>query len=90
MPWTKPNGCCALELEPVALDLSALTTLKRSDDREISLARLIRTRTGVPNEWIARKLSGLSQQCEPSAGTTSNREFAEIEALTPERRTASA
>ena len=31
--------------------------LKRSDRRKIALTRLLRGRTAVPNEWIARELT---------------------------------
>lgn len=43
-------------LQHVALERSALGTLKRSDPRKIAIARLIRGRTAVPNQWIAREL----------------------------------
>ena len=44
-------------LKEMALDRAALAELKRSDRRKVALARLIRSRTTVPNEWIARELS---------------------------------
>ena len=34
-----------------------LVKLKRSDPRKLAIARLIRGRTSVPNQWIARELS---------------------------------
>lgn len=36
---------------------SDLVKLKRSDPRKLAIARLIRSRTSVPNQWIARELS---------------------------------
>jgi hypothetical protein len=44
-------------LREMSLERSSLATLKRSDRRKIGLARLIRSRTAVPNPWIARELS---------------------------------
>jgi putative transposase len=46
-----------LGLEQFALKRSALAGLKRSDPRKIAIARLIRARTAVANEWIARELA---------------------------------
>ena len=34
-----------------------LMQLKRSDSRKLAIARLIRNRTSVPNQWIVRELS---------------------------------
>ena len=57
-----------LSLEEVALERSALPDLKRSDPRKNAIARLIRSRTAVPNKWIARELglghaSSVSRYC---------------------------
>ena len=35
----------------------ALSGLKRNDPRKIAIARVIRARTAVTNEWIARELA---------------------------------
>lgn len=47
---------------------SELTQLKRSDARKLAIARLIRSRTSVPNQWIVRELclghvSNVSRYC---------------------------
>ena len=34
----------------------SLGSLKKNDQRKLAIARLIRRRTTVPNEWIARSL----------------------------------
>ena len=44
-------------LEQLALERSALAGLKRSDPGKIAVAPLIRARTAVANEWIARELA---------------------------------
>ncbi len=36
---------------------SELAELKRNDPRKVAMAQLIRSRTSVPNRWIARELS---------------------------------
>ena len=51
---------------------SDLDKLKRNDPRKLAIARLIRTRTSVPNKWIAAKLalghvSGVSRYCSHRA-----------------------
>ncbi len=46
-----------LGLEELALEQSGLEALRRSDPRKIAIARLIRSRTAVPNDWIARELA---------------------------------
>ena len=55
-------------LEQVALERTALPALKRNDPRKIAIALLIRGRTAVANEWIARELalghvSSVSRYC---------------------------
>ena len=44
-------------LKQLALERSALSGLKRNDPRKIAIARVIRARTAVTNEWIARELA---------------------------------
>ena len=49
-----------------------LDKLKRNDPRKLAIARLIRSRTSVPNKWIAAKLalghvSGVSRYCSRRA-----------------------
>lgn len=36
---------------------SELASLKRNDSRKLAIARLIRERTRVPNQWIAREFA---------------------------------
>lgn len=57
------------------IDRGDLVKLKRSDPRKLAIARLIRTRTSVPNKWIADELSlghvsGVSRYCSKSRGET--------------------
>ncbi len=47
-------------LEQLALERSALAALKRSDPGKIAIARVIRARTAVAKEWIARELRSAS------------------------------
>ncbi len=44
-------------MEYLGLEETELKAIKRNDVRKVALARLIRTRTSVPNQWIARELS---------------------------------
>jgi hypothetical protein len=49
-----------------------LMQLKRSDPRKLAIARLIRSRTSVPNQWIVRHLSlghvsNVSRYCSATA-----------------------
>lgn len=44
-------------LEHLGLEETELRAMKRNDERKLALARLIRTRTSVSNQWIARELS---------------------------------
>lgn len=49
-----------------------LIQLKRSDSRKLAIARIIRRRTSVPNQWIVRELSlghvsNVSRYCSPTA-----------------------
>ena len=49
-----------------------LMQLKRSDSRKLAIARLIRNRTSVPNQWIVRELSlghvsNVSRYCSRTA-----------------------
>jgi hypothetical protein len=49
-----------------------LMQLKRSDSRKLAIARLIRSRTSVPNQWIVRELSlghvsNVSRYCSATA-----------------------
>jgi hypothetical protein len=49
-----------------------LMPLKRSDPRKLAIARLIRSRTSVPNQWIVRQLSlghvsNVSRYCSATA-----------------------
>jgi REP element-mobilizing transposase RayT len=55
-------------IEYLRLDERELRTSKKNDPRKVALAKLIRTRTSVPNEWIARQLclghaSSISRYC---------------------------
>lgn len=43
-------------LRQLELEASEFVNLKPSDGRKLAVARLIRTRTSVPNEWLAREL----------------------------------
>jgi hypothetical protein len=60
-----------------------LVNLKRNDRRKLAIGRLIRTRTSVPNKWIADELSlghvsGVSRYCSKSrVGTKIPRELAD-------------
>ncbi|HYJ05736.1 MAG TPA: hypothetical protein VEX43_11415 [Chthoniobacterales bacterium] len=52
-----------------------LMRLKRNDSRKLAIARLIRKRTSVPNQWIAQELSlghvsSVSRYCSSKAETT--------------------
>ena len=58
-----------------SLEETKLKRLKRSDPRKIAIARLIRQRTSIPNQWIARELglghvSSVSRYCLNSRGQT--------------------
>lgn len=62
-------------LEHFALEETELATLKRSDPRKIAIARLVRQRTSVSNQWIARELalghvSSISRYCSSNNGQT--------------------
>lgn len=56
----------------LGLKETELTQLKRSDSRKLAIARVIRSRTSVANEWIARELclghvSNVSRYCSATA-----------------------
>jgi putative transposase len=44
-------------MEHFGLEETELKAIKRNDARKLAIARLIRTRTSVSNQWIARELS---------------------------------
>jgi hypothetical protein len=44
-------------MEHFGLEETDLKAIKRNDARKLAIARLIRTRTSVSNQWIARELS---------------------------------
>jgi REP element-mobilizing transposase RayT len=44
-------------MEHFGLKEAELKAIKRNDARKLAIARLIRARTSVPNQWIARELS---------------------------------
>ncbi len=62
---------------PHILDLTKteLKAIKRNDARKLAIARLIRTRTSVSNQWIARELSlghvsSITRYCSRKNGRT--------------------
>ena len=56
----------------LGINQSDLAHLRRSDSRKLAIARLIRSRTSVPNQWIVRELSlghvsNVSRYCSETA-----------------------
>src|SRR5882724_133583 len=62
-------------MEHFGLEETELRAIKRNDARKLAIARLIRTRTSVSNQWIARELalghvSSISRYCSKKDGHT--------------------
>jgi putative transposase len=62
-------------LEHLGLEETELRAMKRNDERKLALARLIRTRTSVSTQWIARELSlghvsSITRYCSKNNGRT--------------------
>lgn len=62
-------------MEHFGLEETELRAIKRNDARKLAIARLIRTRTSVSNQWIARELSlghvsSITRYCSKKNGST--------------------
>jgi REP element-mobilizing transposase RayT len=62
-------------MEHFGLEEMELKAIKRNDARKLAIAQLIRTRTSVSNQWIARELflghaSSISRYCSKNNGGT--------------------
>ncbi len=66
------------------IDEGELVSLKRNDPRKLAIGHLIRSRTSVPNQWIARELalghvSSVSRYCSKGGRDAGlNRELSDL------------